>query len=46
MKFTDDNDKPLNLIVDGKTGDLHNIIISETMSPFTFDFKIQGESDS
>ncbi|HEC43261.1 MAG TPA: hypothetical protein ENI20_10570 [Bacteroides sp.] len=46
VKFTDDLDKLMNIVVDGKTGDTHLIKVSEAMSPLEFDFKIEGESDS
>jgi hypothetical protein len=46
VQFTDDLDNPMNIVVDGKTGDTQLIKVSEVMSPFEFDFRIEGESDS
>ncbi len=46
VQFTDDDDKPINIVVDGKTLDTHLIKVSEVMSPLAFDFKIESKSNS
>jgi predicted phosphodiesterase len=46
VQFTDDDDKPINIIVDGNILDTHLIKISEVMSPLAFDFKIESKSNS
>jgi calcineurin-like phosphoesterase family protein len=46
VQFKDDDDKPINIVVDGKTLDTHLIKVSEVMSPLGFDFKIESKSKS
>jgi len=46
VQFTDDDDKPINIIVDGKNQDALLIKVPEVMSPLAFDFKIESKSRS
>ncbi len=46
VRFTDNDDKPMNIVVDGKASDTYLIKVSESMSTLEFDFKIGAKSGS
>jgi hypothetical protein len=46
IQFTGNDDKPINIVIDGKTEDMHLMKISQDMELISFDFKIERQSDS
>jgi hypothetical protein len=46
IQFTGNDNKPINIVIDGKTEDTHLMKISPDMELISFDFKIERQSHS